>query len=71
MLIINMLEDDRSGPFEAVLSNLGNVFSRGPWGRIHTAAELAQFMTRVGFVDLAFSDFAPGTYRMLTARKPG
>ena len=70
VLIINMLEDDRSGPFEAVLSNLGHVFSPGKWGRIHTAAQLAQFMTRAGFVDLTFSDFAPGTYRKLTARKP-
>ena len=70
VLIINMLEDDRSGPLEAVLSNLGHVFSPGRWGRIHNAAELEQFMTRAGFVDMAFSDFAPGTYRKLTARKP-
>jgi len=70
VLIINMLEDDRSGPFEAVLSNLGHVFSPGRWGRIHTATELTQFLTKAGFVDLAFSDFAPGTYRKLTARKP-
>jgi cyclopropane fatty-acyl-phospholipid synthase-like methyltransferase len=70
VFITNMLEDDRSGPFEAVLSNLSHVFSPGPWGRIHTAAELAQLMTMTGFVDLVFSDFAPGTYRMLTARKP-
>jgi len=70
VLIINMLEDDRSGPLEAVLSNLGHVFSPGKWGRIHTATDLARFMTRAGFIDLTFSDFAPGTYRMLTARKP-
>jgi len=70
VLIINMLEDDRSGPLEAVLSNLGHVFSPGKWGRIHTTADLARFVTGAGFIDLAFSDFAPGTYRKLTARKP-
>jgi len=70
VLLINMLDDDKSGPLEAVCSNLGHVFSPKPWGRIHTAAGLSQFVTRAGFVDLEFSDFAPGTYRRLIARKP-
>jgi len=69
--ITNMLEDDRSGPFEAVCSNLGTVFGTKPWGRIHTAAEISDFLTEAGYVDLVFSDFAPGTYRMVTARKAG
>ena len=71
VLIINMLENDKSGPLEAVCSNLGHVFSPKPWGYIHTAAELSHFLTKAGFVDLEFSDFVPGTYRRLIARKPG
>jgi hypothetical protein len=67
--ITNMLEDDRSGPFEAVNSNLGNVFGPKPWGRIHTASEISGFLAEAGFADLVFSDFAPGTYRMVTAKK--
>jgi len=70
ILITNMLEDNKSGPFEAVCYNLGNVMGPRPWGRIHTPAELTEFLTKAGFVDLIFSDFAPGTYRRVTARKP-
>ena len=70
ILITNMLEEDKSGPFEAVFSNLGNVMGPKPWGLIHTPAELTAFLKNVGFIDLIFSDFAPGTYRRVTARKP-
>ena len=70
VLITNMLEDDKRGPLEAVCSNLGHVFSPKPWGYIHTSAELSRFLTKAGFVDLEFSDFVPGTYRRLIARKP-
>jgi len=69
-LITNMLEDDKSGPLEAVCSNLGNVTGPEPWGRIHTAQELSRFLKDAGFTDLVFSDFVPGTYRRVTARKP-
>jgi O-methyltransferase domain/Dimerisation domain len=69
-LIINMLDDDRKGPLEAVFSNLGNVVTTGPWGRIHSAADIARMLTAAGFVDLAFSDFVPGTYRRVLASKP-
>ena len=51
------------------VSNLGNVFGPKPWGRIHTAAEISGFLTKAGFVDMVFSDFAPGTYRLVTAKK--
>jgi hypothetical protein len=70
ILITNMLEADKSGPFEAVFSNLGNVMGPKPWGRIHTPTELTGFLTNAGFVDLVFNDFVPGTYRMVTAQKP-
>ncbi len=69
--ITNMLEDDKSGPFEAVNLNLGNVFGPKPWGRIHTASDISGFLADAGFIDLVFSDFAPGTYRMVTAKKAG
>ena len=70
ILITNMLEADQSGPVEAVFSNLGNVMGPKPWGRIHTPAELTDFLTKAGFTDLVFSDFVPGTYRRVTAQKP-
>jgi hypothetical protein len=70
ILITNMLEDDKSGPLEPVCSNLGNVLGPEPWGRINSAAEIRQFLKSAGFVDLIFSDFVPGTYRKVTARKP-
>lgn len=69
-LIINMLDDDGKGPLEAVLSNLGHVFTSGPWGRIHSAGEIARMLSAAGFVDPAFSDFVPGTYRRVVASKP-
>jgi SAM-dependent methyltransferase len=69
-LIINMLDDDGKGPLEAVLSNLAHVFTSGPWGRIHSAGEIARMLSAAGFVDPAFSDFVPGTYRRVIASKP-
>lgn len=69
-LIINMLDDDGKGPLEAVLSNLGHVFSSGPWGGIHAAGEIAQMLSAAGFIHLKFSDFVPGTYRRVVASKP-
>jgi hypothetical protein len=69
-LIINMLDDDGKGPLEAVLSNLGHVFTSGPWGRIHRASEIARMLSAAGFVDAVFEDFVPGTYRRVVARKP-
>jgi SAM-dependent methyltransferase len=69
-LIINMLDDDGKGPLEAVLSNLGHVFNRGTWGRIHSAGEIARMLSAAGFVDPVFSDFVPGTYRRVTVSKP-
>lgn len=69
-LIINMLDENGKGPFEAVLSNLGQVFSSGPWGRIHGSGEIAQMLSGAGFTGLEFSDFAPGTYRRVVAKKP-
>lgn len=67
--ITNMLDDDGSGPFEAVQSNLESVLGPKPWGRIQTASDTASFLREAGFSDLIFSDFAPGTYRMVTAKK--
>ena len=69
-LIINMLDDDGKGPLEAVLSNLGHVFTAGPWGGIHSAGEIVRMLSAAGFVDPAFSDFVPGTYRRVIASKP-
>jgi cyclopropane fatty-acyl-phospholipid synthase-like methyltransferase len=69
-LIINMLDDDGKGPLEAVLSNLAHVFGSGTWGRIHSAGEIAQMLSAAGFTDMKFSDFAPGTYRRVVAKKP-
>ena len=69
-LIINMLDDDGKGPIEAVLSNLGHVFSPGTWGRIHKASEIARMLTTAGFVNAVFDDFVPGTYRRVSASKP-
>jgi SAM-dependent methyltransferase len=69
-LIINMLDDDGKGPLEAVLSNLGHVFSSGPWGGIHSSGEIARMLSAAGFTDMKFSDFVPGTYRRVVAKKP-
>jgi SAM-dependent methyltransferase len=69
-LIINMLDDDGKGPLEAVLSNLGHVFNRGTWGRIHSAGVIARMLSAAGFLDAVFSDFVPGTYRRVTVSKP-
>jgi SAM-dependent methyltransferase len=69
-LIINMLDDDGKGPLEAVLSNLGHVFTPGPWGGIHRATDIARMLSAAGFVNPVFSDFVPGTYRRVVASKP-
>jgi hypothetical protein len=71
LLVINMLDADRHGPLEAVLSNLGQVAVRGVRGRIHTPDELQQLAAGAGFVQAESADFVPGTYRRMVARKPG
>lgn len=67
-----MLDDDRAGPLEPAFMNLGAVLggpARRP-GRVHSYAEVKEYMKRAGLVPEVAKVFIPGVLGRVSARKP-
>jgi hypothetical protein len=70
MIIIDyMLNEEKTGPLEAALYHLMSA-TRGNKGWVKSVAEVSEFMTRAGAVDIDIREFIPGSTSRVTGRKP-
>ena len=67
-LVGEMLDDDRSGPLDASLWGMQEIFY-GSGGKAHTVAQCIGYFRSAGFVDVVMHDFVPGVLRRVTGRK--
>lgn len=68
-LIGEMLDEDRSGPTDAAIWGLYEVFANST-GMAHTRAECASYFERAGFIDVEVNDFIPGILVRVSGLKP-
>lgn len=68
-LIGEMLDDDRTGPLDAAIWGLYEVFANST-GMAHTRSECASYFKNAGFVDVEVNDFIPGILVRVTGLKP-
>ena len=68
-LVGEMLEDDRSGPLDAALWGLQEVFRRSE-GRAHSESEVRGYFAAAGFENVETNDFVPGVLRRVSGTKP-
>lgn len=70
MIIIDyMLNEEKTGPLEAALYHLMSA-TRANKGWIKSVAEVSEFMTRAGAVEIDIQEFIPGSTSRVTGRKP-
>ena len=68
-LIGEMIDDDRKGPLAPALWGLSEAVSNST-GLAHTQGECCRYLEHAGFMDVAVSEFIPGTLTRLSGRKP-
>ena len=68
-LVGEMLDDDRTGPLDAAIWGLYEVFANST-GMAHTRAECASYFENAGFVDVEVNEFIPGVLVRVTGLKP-
>ncbi len=69
-LIGEMLEDDHSGPLDAALWGMQEIFYGGG-GKAHTVGQCLGYFERAGFRDVTASPFVPGVLVRVSGAKRG
>jgi len=67
-----MLDADRDGPLEPAFMNLSSALAEveGDRGRVHSGAEVAEYMRAAGFIDPEVFEFQPGILGRVCGGKP-
>lgn len=68
-LVGEMLNDDGVGPLDAALWGMQEVIYNSG-GKAHTRAEVRDYLTRAGFVDVSDAEFVPSVLQRVSGRKP-
>ena len=69
LIIEYMLNDDKTGPLDSVFRHLMGL-SPGREGRVNTGAEFCEYLGKAGCLDMAVTEFIPGSLGRITGRKP-
>ena len=69
-LVGEMLEDDRSGPLDAALWGMQEIFYGGG-GKAHTVGQCRGYFERAGFREVRVSVFVPGVLQRVSGVKRG
>ena len=68
-LVGEMLDDDRSGPLDAALWGLQEIFD-GSGGKAHTIGQCRGYFERAGFGQVTAQPFVPGVLQRVSGVKP-
>ena len=68
-ILSEILNDQKTGPLIAALWGLQEALA-GSFGRAHSGAEVAGYMTNAGFTGVEVLDFVPDVFTRVTGTKP-